>query len=457
MNLQKILDKQKLFFNKNTTKSIEFRKETLKNLKKAIENNEENLFNALYKDLGKCKEESYLSEISMVKEEIDYFLKNIDKLSKPKKVKSTIKTMPSKNRIYSEPLGTVLVLSSWNYPFQLSFLPIVGALSAGNTVMLKMSEYSVYTNKVMEDIIKQTFEDAYVYCIDNKNIDYDEMLSLKYDYIFFTGSKNIAKHIAKKASENLVPTTLELGGKSPCIVEKTANIDVAARRIVWGKFLNAGQTCIAPDYILADQEIKDDLIKSLTFYIKEMYTENVFNNKNYPKIITERHFDRLLTFINGDVIGGRYDKETLKIEPTIIDNCTFDHKSMEDEIFGPIIPIIVFKDLSDIIGQLKNMPKPLAFYLFTKDKSVEEEVISNLSFGGGCINDVLLHILNNKLPFGGVGESGLGSYHGEESFNIFSNKKPVVKKLSNKDVSFKYHPYNNSKKFASIKKLDFFR
>lgn len=455
MKINDIITSQRMYFDNGRTLDIKTRKNALIKLKKAIIKYDEEILEALHSDLNKAHMEGFMTEVSVVIDEINYTLKHIDKWAKPQKVKTPISNFPSKSVIYNEPYGIVLVLSPWNYPFQLCLAPTVGAIAAGNCVIIKPSKSSPSTANIIEKIINETFEQQFAYCIEQKsNISYDEILDKKYDYIMFTGSENVGKTIMESAAKHLTPVTLELGGKSPCIIDKTADIKLTAKRLAWGKYLNAGQTCVAPDFVLAHKDIKDNLIMELKSSIKELYGENPLNNNNLPKIISQKHFDRLLALIHNEeiVFGGNSNKETLKIEPTILNNITFDAPVMQEEIFGPIMPILEYEDLDTTIKILQNKPHPLALYLFTKDKNVEKKVISSLIYGGGCVNDVVVHLANHNLPFGGVGSSGMGSYHGKKSFETFTHKKSVLKKALWLDVKLRYAPYTD-KKFKTIRKL----
>lgn len=436
--ISKIVNAQRSFFNSNKTKNIAFRKAMLIRLKKAIKQNENKLFKALYLDLGKSKAEAYMSEIVMVYNEINTALSNIDKWSKPKRVPTTLTTFPAKNYIYKEPFGVVLILAPWNYPVNLSFCPLVGAIAAGNCAVLKCSKSSPHTSNIIQHIINNTFNKSYIYCTDAV-IDYDSVLDQKYDYIFFTGSPNVGKKIMKKASENLTPVSLELGGKSPCIIDETANLKLAARRIAWGKFLNAGQTCISVDYILVHEKVKIDFIKEMQKEIKNHYNNAAFSD-SYPKIISEHHYSRLKKLMNTEntIIGGTFNDADRKIAPTLLPDTNFNKPVMQEEIFGPLLPIIAYSNLDETIYNLKQNDKPLACYVFTSKKATARKIINEVSYGGGCINDVIIHISNHHLPFGGVGNSGMGCYHGKYSFETFSHKKGVVKNTKRFDIPLRY-------------------
>ncbi len=444
--IEMIVEKQRKFFSTNITKDISFRQRNLNKLYRAITEYEERILEALKKDLNKSSMEGYMTEIGMVLNEISYFKKNIKKLAKVKSVKTPLAQFPSKSFIISEPYGLVLVMSPWNYPFQLSMAPLVGAIAAGNCCILKPSPDAPYTSRVMADMIKEYFSPSYITVVEGGIPISDELLEEKFDYIFYTGSTRVGKIIMEKAAKHLTPVSLELGGKSPCIIDKTANLKLAAKRIVFGKFLNAGQTCVAPDYIFVHKDSKEKLIEYLVFYINQLFGGNPLYNKDYPKIINERHYKRLLELMEDEdiVIGGK-GNENLQIEPTILDNINKDSKVMREEIFGPILPILTYKNLKEVADYVTNNPKPLALYLFTEDKKSERYILSNLSFGGGCVNDTIIHLATHSMGFGGVGESGMGSYHGKDSFDTFTHKKSIVKKSNIIDLPMRYAPYTKNK------------
>ncbi|ACO86861.1 aldehyde dehydrogenase [Clostridium botulinum] len=442
-NIRNILEKQKSFFDKGYTKDINFRIEALKKLKHNIKINENNIFKALNIDLNKSEFETFITEIGIVYDEINGAIKNIKKWSKPKKVKTPITNFLASSYIYNEPYGVALIMSPWNYPFQLIMAPLVGAISAGNCVLLKPSELAIETEKIIVKIIKDTFSDEYIGVITGGIEESTALLKEKFDYIFYTGGINVGKIVMRAAAEHLTPITLELGGKSPCIVDKDANIDLAARRIAWGKFLNAGQTCVAPDYLVVHRNIKEKLISSIENYIVEFFGENTFESEDYPRIINERHFKRLEGYLKeGKIVsGGNTDINNLYIEPTIIEGINFENRIMKEEIFGPIFPVIEFEDIDKVIDIVKNNPKPLALYYFSENKEKQEFIIKNISFGGGCINDTIMHLSTSTLPFGGVGNSGIGGYHGRASFDTFSHKKSILKKSNLIDIKIRYAPF----------------
>jgi len=444
-----IIEKQRNFFNSGKTKDLNFRKDNLKKLYDLILKYEDKIYEALKNDLNKSKYESYMTEIGFTLAEITYLKKNLNKFAKVKKVKTPLTQFKAKSYIYPEPYGVVLIISPWNYPFQLSLAPLAGAIASGNCAIIKPSEYSSNTTEVLKELINTHFLEDYIKVIDGDVTVSQNLLDQRFDYIFFTGSEKVGKIVMEKASKYLTPVTLELGGKSPCIVHNDANLKIAARRIAFGKFLNAGQTCVAPDYILVQEDVKNELINKLIEEIKLMFNNPI----DYPKIINENRFNHLLNLIKDQEIiyGGKIDKETLQIAPTLLNNVSFNSQVMQEEIFGPILPIITYKNIVDVIETLIDMPKPLALYLFTKSKQVEELVLKNISFGGGCINDTIVHLATSYLPFGGVGSSGLGSYHGKYSFETFSHYKSIMKKSTIIDFKLRYPPFSKSLKI--LKKL----
>ncbi|NFA62000.1 aldehyde dehydrogenase [Clostridium sporogenes] len=442
-NINNILEKQKKFFDNGYTKDINFRIEALKKLKYSIKINENNIFKALKKDLNKSEFETFITEIGIVYDEINVAIKNIKKWSKTKKVRTPITNFLASSYIYNEPYGVVLIMAPWNYPFQLIMAPLVGAISAGNCILLKPSELAVETEKIIVDIIKDTFNDEYISVVTGGVEGSEALLKEKFDYIFYTGGINVGKIVMKAAAENLTPIILELGGKSPCIVDKDADIDLAARRIAWGKFLNAGQTCVAPDYLIVHKNIKEKFISLMEKYIVKFFGKNSFESEDYPRIINERHFKRLEGYLDEGkiVFGGKRDINNLYIEPTIIEEINFKNRIMQEEIFGPVLPVIEFEDISEVIDIVKNNSKPLALYYFSEDKEKQKFVIKNIQFGGGCINDTIMHLATSTLPFGGVGNSGMGGYHGIASFETFSHKKSILKKSNLIDIKIRYAPF----------------
>ncbi len=445
-----IVNKQKAFFNLNSTKDIYFRIEQLDKLKNIILEYEDLIIDSLYKDLGKSPFESYSTEIGMVLSEISHAQKNIKNWSKVKKVKTPITNFKAKSYIYPEPYGNVLIISPWNYPLQLTLAPLLGAIAAGNTALIKPSSSSLHTSNTIEKMINENFPEEFIHVInmDSKSADY--LLDKKFDYIFYTGSVSVGKLIMGKASKHLTPITLELGGKSPCIVDKEGDIDIFAKRIVWGKFLNAGQTCVAPDYVYVHKDIKDKLIENIVKYIEYFYGKNIKDNDEYPRIINKKQFNRLISLIDENklIYGGDSDLESLYISPTIMDNITWDDPVMEDEIFGPILPLLEYESIVQVIEEIKKRPRPLALYVFSTNPKVVTKVINSLSFGGGCINDTVMHLANPHMPFGGIGNSGMGAYHGEYSFHTFTHYKSILDKSLSPDVDTRYPPYKGKLKWV---------
>lgn len=442
-NIKEIIEKQRLFFEEGRTKDIDFRIEKLKMLRRVIIENEQEIMEALRKDLNKADFESYETEVGLVLEEIKYTIRHLPNWAGRKRVKTPLTHFLSRSYMYSEPYGITLIMSPWNYPFQLTIAPLIGAIAAGNCSIIKPSEYSYHTSAVIDKLISENFDECYIAVVKGGREVNKTLLEEKFDYIFFTGSVPVGKIVMEAASKHLTPVTLELGGKSPCIVDETANIDLAAKRIVWGKFLNAGQTCVAPDYLMVQSSVKDKLIHKMKEYITEFYGESPCNNVDYPKIINDKHFNRLLGLLRNEniIFGGECNDKTNQISPTILDNVTWDNAIMQEEIFGPILPVLEFESLGEVISVVNKHPKPLALYLFTNDNEREKNVIKNISFGGGCINDTIVHLATSYMPFGGVGDSGMGGYHGKASFDTFSHKKSILKKSNWLDVPLRYPPY----------------
>jgi len=447
MEIKELMYKQKKYFEKIKQFDIKFRKENLIKLKKIIKDNEQDITNALKKDLNKSEFESYLSEIAMVYEEINIHLKNIEKWSKRRRVKSSFMFFPSKNYIEKEPYGTVLIIGPFNYPFQLSILPLIGAIAAGNTAIIKPSENTVNTSRLIEKIINENFDEEYIKVVganEGKEC-VEELLEQDFNYIFFTGSIKVGKIIMEKASKRLIPVTLELGGKSPCIIDKDANLDKAAKRIAWGKLLNAGQTCVAPDYLFIQNEVKEEFLKLIVKEFKLQYGEQAKESTDYPRIISKREINRLSGYLkDGNLYyGGNYDEETLYFEPTILTDIKEDASVLKEEIFGPIFPIMTFDNLSEVIEYVNRRDNPLALYYFSEDKNNIEKVIKETSSGGVTINDTILHVATANIPFGGVGTSGMGSYHGKKSFDTFTHEKSIVKRGTYIEFSFRFAPFKN--------------
>lgn len=451
---KEVVEKQKEFFKTGKPIDINYRKKALIKLRDAVDKYEEKILYALKLDLGKSEFEGYETELGIVKSELKNTIKNLEKWSKPKKVRASIMNPFSDNRIYNQPYGVCLILSPWNYPFQLALMPLIGSIAAGNTSILKLSEISPFTSGVVREIVEEVFDEEYVAVFSGEAEEAINLIESDVDFIFYTGNPKIGASVAESAGRRLIPCVLELGGKSPCIIDRKADLDNAAKKIVWGKFMNAGQTCVAPDYIIADRLVFLELRDKLVHYIKKFYGENPIESDDYPKIINKKNFDRILNLIEGKrlIFGGKYDDDSLKIEPTILEVSSMDEKIMQEEIFGPIIPIIIYKNKSEIFEIIDKNKNPLALYLFTDNNSFEKEIIEKVSFGGGCVNDTIIHCTSEGLPFGGIGRSGIGNYHGKASFDAFSHKKSVVKSKKFADISMKYPPFNE-KKLELIKKV----
>jgi aldehyde dehydrogenase (NAD+) len=433
--------------------TINFRKKSLEKLLDTIMFHENEIIDCLNKDFKKPPFESFLTETDLIISEIKFTLENLHQWSKPKRVRASIRNFPSSDYIYSEPYGNVLVISPWNYPFLLAMSPLIAAVAAGNSVTLKPSELTPNTSGIISKIIRETFEINHVVAILGDVTIAQDLLKKRWDYIFFTGSVAVGKIIAKIAAENLTPITLELGGKNPCIVDATSNLKIAAKRIVWGKLLNAGQTCVAPDYLLVDATIKNAFVKHLEQEIISALGENPEISQDFARIINHKNWERLVEYIQNQkiIFGGQRNKFDLYLAPTLLDEPSLDSPVMKEEIFGPILPIISYKSDSEFEKVISKFEKPLSFYIFSENKKFIKETISKFSFGGGCINDTIVHLSNHRLPFGGVGHSGIGAYHGKLSFDIFSHKKAIHKKATWLDISIRYAPYKNKLKY--IRKL----
>ncbi len=441
--IRQIVENQRTYFYTGATLPLSHRIEALKKIQSYILTHEAEIGKAIRKDLGKSDFESYMCETGLVLSEITYMLKHIRSFAKEKNVLTPLAQFHSKSFKKPSPYGVALIMSPWNYPFLLTIDPLIDALAAGNTVVLKPSAYSPYTSAVIQSMIEECFDTRYVAVITGGRAENTCLLNEHFDYIFFTGSQTVGKEVMRHAAAHLTPVTLELGGKSPCIVEESANIKLAARRIVFGKYLNCGQTCVAPDYIYCDRKIKDQLLAEIKRQIKRQFRSEPLTNKNYGKIINEKHFDRITKLIDSSkvVFGGKCDRTTLKIEPTVMDHVTFDDAVMQEEIFGPILPILTYDSLDQAIHKINSMPHPLALYVFTSDKTAARKVTARCGFGGGCINDTIIHLATSEMGFGGFGESGMGSYHGKDGFHTFSHYKSIVDKKTWLDLPMRYQPY----------------
>jgi len=452
MDFAKIFQSQKEFFNSHQTKDIAFRKDTLVKLKNLLKANEDQLYEAIYKDFRKGKFDTFLTELNLVYNEINFFLKNLEKLSKPKKVKTALSLQPGKSYIHYDSLGVTLIIGAWNYPYQLTLSPMVSAIAAGNTCIIKPSELPENTMHLLADLINNNFPSNYLYVVQGGIPETTELLKFRFDKIFFTGSPKVGKIVYEAAAKNLVPVTLELGGKSPAIVTKSADLEVAAKRLVWGKFLNGGQTCIAPDYLLVEESVKPKLLQLMTEKLLETnYSDGA---EHYTSIINKRNFDRVLGLVDESkvIYGGKYNADSLYIEPTIMDNVTWEDPVMQEEIFGPVLPVMTYNNYDEVLNKIIEVEKPLAAYLFSNNEEEKDKLLKLVSFGGGCINDTLMHITSDYLPFGGVGNSGIGNYHGEFGFLTFSHQKSVIEKTNWGEPDWKYPPYTD-KKMHWLKKV----
>ena len=447
MTAKEIIQKHRDFYHTNKTHNVKFRVEQLKKFRKILKSNEKLLYGAIDKDFGKSEYETYITELSLIYHELNLAIKKVRKWARPKYVWTNLANFPGKSRVIPEPFGNALVIGAWNYPYQLTLVPAVSAIAAGNTVVIKPSELSANTSAVMAKLVNENFDPEFMYVKEGGVKETTELLNERFDKIFFTGSTAVGKIVAKAGAEHLSEVTLELGGKSPVFVMPDASLKMTAKRIAWGKFLNAGQTCVAPDYVLVHKEIKEKFLEAMKEQVNLIHDGTPKNKETYVRIINKRHFDRLNELIHKDKIycGGETDEEQLYISPTILENISFDDKVMEDEIFGPILPVIEFVDLDEIIKKVKTKPNPLALYVFTKKRKIKEKLIREISFGGGSVNDTVLHIANTKLPFGGKGFSGTGNYHGKAGFDTFSHKKSILFKGLWFEPFLKYTPYSKWK------------
>lgn len=446
--IKNVVNQQRKFFQTGATLPVKFRIEALKKLKANILANEKEIAAAIKADLGKSETEAFMCEIGLVITEISYMLKHVRKFAKDKTVSTPLSNFPAHSFVKSSPYGNVLIMSPWNYPFLLTLDPLVDAISAGNTVVVKPSAYSPATSAAIEKVLQETFAPEYVAVVTGGRAENACLLEQKFDYIFFTGSQAVGREVLRHAAEFLTPCTLELGGKSPCIIDSSAKIKLAATRLVWGKYLNCGQTCVAPDYVLCHSSVKDQFIKAMAAEIKAQFGQDPLANKDYGKIINQKHFERVSGLINKDkvAVGGRVNAETQQIEPTVMDNVTWEDAVMGEEIFGPVLPVLTFDSYDQIYQTLNDKAKPLAFYLFTENRKLMKEFTSRFNFGGGCINDCIIHLATNNLGFGGCGESGMGAYHGKVGFDTFSTKKSIVNRKTFMDVPLRKQPYSGLKR-----------
>jgi aldehyde dehydrogenase (NAD+) len=443
--IQDLLQKQRVFFFSGQTHDVAYREKQLRRLQQAVKTHEEELMEAMYKDFRKPAFETYTTEVGFVEQELRLVLKHLHKWSKPRRVRETLLNFPARSYVYSQPFGVTLIIGPWNYPLQLVLNPLIGALAAGNCAIIKPSELTPATSAVIARMINSTFDASHVAAVEGGVPTTQHLLAQRFDYIFFTGSTAVGRIVMKAAAEHLTPVTLELGGKSPAIVAEDADLSLTARRIAWGKFMNAGQTCVAPDYVLVQEQVKDELIEQLRLVISQFYGKVPENSPDFARIINEKHFRRLRAYLqDGSVrVGGQTNAATRYISPTVLDQVTWTQAVMQEEIFGPILPVLTYNTLKEAIEQVNTGEKPLALYFFSGNREQQEQVLEQAHFGGGCINDTISHLVNPNLPFGGVGESGVGSYHGQSSFDLFSNQKSVVRRGTWLDIPLRYPPYGN--------------
>ncbi len=443
-SIEELVAAQKAFFATGKTLDVDYRIAMLKKFKQAILDNESEINRALKQDLGKSETESYMCETGMTLSELSYQIKHVKRWAKNHTKATGLANFHAKSFTVQEPYGSVLIMSPWNYPFMLCLEPMAGAIAAGNCCILKPSAYSPATSAVIKKIVESVFPPEYVAVVQGGRNENTQLLEQRFDYIFFTGGTVVGRLVMEKAAANLTPVTLELGGKSPCIIDTTCDLKLAAKRVVFGKYLNCGQTCVAPDYILIDEKIRDEFIAQVKLQIEKMFGQNPLQNPDYGKIINQKHFDRLCGLMSRDkvVLGGQTNPDTLQIAPTVMSGVTADDPIMQEEIFGPIMPILTYKTLDEAESFVKNREKPLALYIFTKDRAVEQRFLSHVSFGGGCVNDTILHLASSTMGFGGVGNSGMGSYHGKKSFDTFSHEKSILKKYCWIDMPMRYQPFN---------------
>ena len=449
MEIKDLVEQQRAYFETGKTKNVSWRLGALATLKKTILKYEDEINRALLTDLKKSGFETYMCETGMVLSELTFMIRHLRGYARPKRVLTPLAQFHAKSFISPEPYGVVLVMSPWNYPFMLAMEPVIGAIAAGNCVVIKPSAYAPATSEVIEKIIEECFASRFVTVVQGGRKENQALLEQRFDFIFFTGSVSVGKLVMEKASRYLTPVCLELGGKSPCIVDETANLKRAAARIVFGKFLNLGQTCVAPDYLFVQESVKDKLLEEIRRFIRKQLGENPLENENYGKIINEKHFNRLLGLMESGKIylGGESRRDTLQIAPAVLTDVRPSDPVMQEEIFGPILPVLTFRDIREVITFVRRREKPLALYLFTRSQKTEQQVLQNLSFGGGCVNDTIIHLATSRMGFGGVGQSGMGSYHGKRSFQTFSHERSIVKKYNWLDLPIRYQPYNGWKEF----------
>ncbi|MBE6567002.1 MAG: aldehyde dehydrogenase [Ruminococcaceae bacterium] len=442
--ISRIVEEQRAFFESGKTLSIAYRKRALTALRAAIVAREADIEAALFQDLGKSDFEGYMCEVGMALDEISYMLGHIDRFAKEKRVHTPLAQFASRSYVKPSPYGVTLIMSPWNYPFLLTIDPLIDALAAGNTAVLKPGAYAPATASIIKELIESTFLREYVAVVTGGRAENACLLDQKFDYIFFTGSKSVGKEVMKKAAEHLTPVTLELGGKSPCIVDETADLALAARRIAFGKYLNCGQTCVAPDYVICHTSVRDRFVELLKNEIVRQFGADPLQNPDFGHIINQKHFERILSLIDAQKVvhGGRSNADTLQIEPTVMTNVTWQDAVMGEEIFGPVLPILTFESMDEVIQTVNSYDSPLALYLFSSNKKILRRITAECRFGGGCVNDVIIHLATAHMGFGGVGESGMGSYHGKAGFDTFSHYKSIVDKKTWIDLPMRYQPYN---------------
>lgn len=453
--ITKLVHMQRAWFQKDRTKDWHFRMEALRRFEQAFNKWENVLSLALKRDLNKASTESYMTEIGLVKSELRYFKQNLGSLTRKQYVPTPVSQFPSCSYTMFEPYGVVLILAPWNYPVLLCLQPLIAAIAAGNCCVIKPSEYAPSVSDVISHMIAEAFPSHFVAVVEGDKEVSQTLLEQRFDYIFFTGSPNVGRAVMRQASENLTPVTLELGGKSPCIIDRSADLKLAAKRLVFGKYLNAGQTCVAPDYLMVESSVMKEVSGYICAWVRHMFGDNPLTNPDYPKIVSKKHFDRLNALLEGQniLIGGEHNPDTLQIAPTVVTQVSREDALMKEEIFGPILPILTYQSMDELETYLKAQEKPLALYLFSHDKKMQQRILTHISFGGGCINDTIVHIASAQLPFGGVGNSGMGSYHGRYGFETFSHQKSILKKGDWLDLPLRYQPYELWKDVAIRKFL----
>jgi len=443
MTIQELTAAQRAFFRTGATLDLSFRKKALDKLEEAIRAREGELLSALRADLGKSDTEGYLCEVGLALSELSFMRRRLARWARDRRVSTPLALFPARSLTLREPYGVVLVMSPWNYPLLLTLDPLIGAIAAGNCCVVKPSAYAPAASAVLRDLIAACFPPEYVAVVEGGRAENQALLDQRFDYIFFTGGVEVGRQVMEKAAKHLTPVTLELGGKSPCVVDATARLDLAAKRIAFGKLLNCGQTCVAPDYLLVDRRVKAELLSRVGHWMERMYGRDPLDNGGYVHMVNRKHFDRVCALIDPAkvVYGGRADPGTLRIQPTILDGVSPDDPVMGEEIFGPLLPVLEFEDVRQAEDFILDRPRPLALYLFSEDKAVQRRFVRHIPFGGGCVNDTIMHLANPRLPFGGVGSSGMGSYHGRQSFETFSYTKSLVQSSSRLDLPVRYAPY----------------